>query len=155
MNIVSISKVVPFEGIPHAGGEYYLQHIRVLSRNHSVTILAPYEKRNLEAVEHFELSLFSARLTGRLFWTSKLGRCFRRVLNARRRINPLSPSAEMASALTSKGVRELLRRADAIEIQWNENAGIIPWLRRINKRALITVISHDILCQKYERQQEL
>jgi hypothetical protein len=39
--IVSISPIVPHPGIAHAGGGYYLDHLRALTRFAEVTVVAP------------------------------------------------------------------------------------------------------------------
>src|SRR5690606_22586341 len=50
VRIVSISKVLPFEGIPHAGGEYFRRHVDTLrDQGHTVTIIAPRDGRNIRA----------------------------------------------------------------------------------------------------------
>lgn len=46
---------------------------------------------------------------------------------------------------------ELLRSADVIDLQWQEQAALIPWLRRVNSRARITVTLHDVLSQRESR----
>ncbi|WP_022878662.1 hypothetical protein [Microbacterium sp. B19] len=41
MRIVSLSPVVPYEGIPHAGGQYVLRHLRALrDLGHRVTVVS-------------------------------------------------------------------------------------------------------------------
>ena len=40
--IVSVTPMVPFDGVSHAGGQYYLRHLRALAAlGHRITILAP------------------------------------------------------------------------------------------------------------------
>lgn len=45
----------------------------------------------------------------------------------------------------------LLRSADIIDLQWQEQAGLIPWLREVNPRARITVTLHDVVSQRESR----
>lgn len=151
---MSITKVVPFDGIPHAGGEYYLRHVKVLARQHDLTIVAPYERRNLKAMAHAgkigDLVLFS----GTLFWSGALLSLIRKSINFRRRIFPMVRPAEFLRLGMTKEILVSLSRADAIEIQWTENAGIIRLVRKLNQSAPVTVIAHDVLSQKFAREYE-
>ncbi|WP_158609547.1 glycosyltransferase [Kocuria soli] len=52
-------------------------------------------------------------------------------------------------------VRGLLTRAALIDLQWEEQAALLPWLRRLNPTARIVVTLHDVLSQRFERQSRL
>ncbi|SEA47959.1 Glycosyltransferase involved in cell wall bisynthesis [Bowdeniella nasicola] len=49
-------------------------------------------------------------------------------------------------------LRTHIAAATVIDIQWQEQAALIPWLRRINPAAPITVTLHDVLSQRFIRQ---
>ncbi|MEF3121226.1 glycosyltransferase [Kocuria flava] len=152
MTVFSFSKVIPFEGIPHAGGEYYLRFIRTLSRHVNVQVCAPHEPRNAEAPLGLAPPQAEYMTSGRFFHESLVGIAARKLVNLRRRINPIAISAEFYSAIFSRNIRRHWSNAEVLDVQWVENAGIIPWLRKFNPRAHICVVAHDVLSQKYRRQ---
>ena len=49
--VVVFSPVVPYDRIPHAGGQYLEQLLRLLAPDADVTLLAPGTRTNLDALE--------------------------------------------------------------------------------------------------------
>lgn len=147
MKIVSFSRVVPYEGIPHAGGAYYLAHLRRLLTKHDVTVLAPNTVRNRAALKDYDLSarvilVGATTSTGLTKWALK-------VLGE---LRPASSPIEVSQAVRAdKQIRSILRNADVIEFQWSENASLVRQVSRINRASRKIVIMHDVLQQKYQR----
>lgn len=148
MKIVSFSKVVPYEGVPHAGGEYYLHHIESLASDYEITIIAPNTARNREAKERF-------RLPARVFLVNDIvnspgrKRFLRKVLDE---LRPVSAPAYLHRALrTDHDLRQIVRDANIAEFQWSESASVIGRVKRINSDARRIVVMHDVLQQKFRR----
>ncbi|MCW2163224.1 Glycosyltransferase involved in cell wall bisynthesis [Microbacterium hydrothermale] len=150
MRIVSVTAHVPYEGVPHAGGQYVLAHLRALrSRGHEVTLVAPAWRGNDEAARRLraeadvEVILCAPRSTGRVaeWWDIQQIRLF-----------PVRPPRRFHRALvTSAAVRRAVRRADVVEAQWTELGWTIRALHGINPAARHVVIAHDVISQTYER----
>ncbi len=51
MRIVSIATHMPYVGIPHAGGQYYLRHAEILAERHDLTVVCPWTPANAEALD--------------------------------------------------------------------------------------------------------
>lgn len=65
---------------------------------------------------------------------------------------------EMAPVLSQGDLEKaagILRHAAVIDIQWEENAFLLPALRRMNRDARIVVTLHDVLSQRFERHRDL
>ncbi len=117
MKIVSVSKVVPFPGIPHAGGDYYRRHIAALqSLGHDVTIVAPRDRRNSRAVgkvsQDLRVHLFGRRRASLLarYW-DELSRILAPWSLPRRFINDFRRDSHVSAMLDG---------CDLIEVQWTE-----------------------------------
>lgn len=53
--------------------------------------------------------------------------------------------------LCDKEARNAIRRADVIDLQWQEQGTLIPILRLLNRRARIVCTFHDVLSQRFVR----
>jgi len=146
MNIVSVSKVVPYEGIPHAGGEYYLRHLETLvALGHSVTVLAPRDQRNIDAIRKYALAA-DVVLFGpprRSFWGRGVDRLERELAPGR------LPSSFLRSLANAPRVESALADADLLEVQWTEMASIINHLSC--DLPPVILVAHDIIHQRESR----
>lgn len=146
MRVVSVSPVVPSEDVAHAGGQYYLRHLRALLRSGAeITIVALDTAENREARSRLDgvaVVLLPARSP-----TTRAGR-----LRARwaRRLHPARPVDWPRRSLLVPSLVRLLREADVVEFQWTETAWIGRGLRRWTD-ARTVVVAHDVLTQSYER----
>jgi glycosyltransferase involved in cell wall biosynthesis len=144
MKVVSFSRVVPYDGIPHAGGEYYLHHIRHLANKHEVVVVAPDSPRNRAALESYNCPA-QVILTLR----QKLISPFAKV---QEELRPASAPRALAHAIRSNSDLQLLiKSADAVEFQWSENASLIKDVRKLNAGLRVVTVMHDVLQQKYKR----
>lgn len=148
MQIVSFTRAIPYQGIPHAGGEYYYQHLKCLLKKHEVVVLAPNTPRNRSAL--------SGRIPSAQFIL--LGDGDPRtsledlVARVKREFRPVSAPAEMAIAIRQDdAVMRLIRDADLVEFQWSENASLIGRVKKLNSKARTVIVMHDVLLQKYRR----
>lgn len=155
MRVVSLSPVVPYEGIPHAGGQYVLRHLRGLRElGHQVVIVSFDDASNRAA---------RAALDGTLDGTVDVvliplaeprsalaGRALRWAERQEQRLFPARPVARRRRALRrSARVAAALASADVVEYQWTESA----WfgIGRVRGSARHVVVAHDVLLQSYER----
>lgn len=148
LKIVSFSRVVPFEGIPHAGGEYYLRHLDCLLEKHEVLVVVPDSKRNREALDR-NMSAASFVLAPELTSRIPLGALVSRLMAE---LFPVSaPMALVAALRTNRQVINAIREADIVEFQWSENSSLMEQVRTLNDNVRTIVVMHDILKQKYAR----
>lgn len=151
MRIVSVTRTVPFDGIPHAGGEYALRHARALHElGHEVTFIAPDTEENRRAVErgghHGDVVLYGDP-------TLEHPGPFERL---RRRLSPARVSAAERRALArSSRAHVALAGAELVEFHWTQAAD----LRRVVTRhapphARRLIVLYDVMTQQVQRQRD-
>ena len=148
MKIVSFSRALPFEGIPHAGGEYVLRHIEALIESgHEVCLIVPADERNLQAFSRFDLG-------ARVLFIPLSGSPFAR---ARRwmttRARPALPSPELpANLLRETDIVEALQAADLVEYHWTETSYLHRAVARVLPSSVpVICVAQDVLTQKFQR----
>lgn len=147
MKIVSFSRVVPFEGIPHAGGAYYHHHLNHLLTRHDVVIVAPNTPRNRSAVERFQ-SNAEVILVG----NENPRIAVKWMLRIQAELRPASAPFEVYRFIReNERLRNILRTADVVEFQWSEYSSLIGEVNNVNPKAKKIVVMHDVLQQKYQR----
>ncbi len=146
--IVSVTPMVPFDGVPHAGGQYYLRHLRALAAlGHRITILAPDSPDNrvgrLALRNEFRVELLAV--------STPLGRRLADFSDKQQaRLFPVRPVARIRRAFSASTVaRRLVETADVVEYQWTETAWLAAHLPAPSARHVVVV--HDVLSQSYER----
>ncbi|MCE4027301.1 glycosyltransferase family 4 protein [Microbacterium sp. Au-Mic1] len=141
MRIVSFSLVVPYPGIPHAGGEYYRRHLGALSTlGHEVTVVAPDTELN-------RIGLARTQDPGRVILVAgDDSRGLRALDRLAALLLPhwLAPSRRSALR-RSPAVREALRHAEFVEAQWEETAFL---LRGAAGRRPTALVAHDVPLQR-------
>lgn len=155
--IVSVTKIVPYASAPHAGGQYYYQHLKtLLSLGYKVTVVAPKDPRNIEAAQHLDLPV-DLILFGKPA-KERHGR-FPNLLfsNLRDKLYKGRLSQPFRSAFRRDlRVHRALFSADLIEFQWTE-AGELATSRfpRLEKQwpstAPRVLVAHDVLKQREDR----
>jgi len=141
MRIVSFSLVVPYPGIPHAGGEYYRRHLGALSAlGHEVTVIAPDTELN-------RIGLARTHDPDRVVLVPGDDSPGMKLLDRLAAIvvpHWLAPSRRRALR-RSPVVREALRRAEFVEAQWEETAFLLRGAARSRPTALV---AHDVPLQR-------
>lgn len=149
MRIVSVAPVVPFDGIPHAGGQYYLRHLRALADDgHEVTVVAPDSDDNRAARAR---STVTATIVLVPLPAPRRGLRRLTVLDERqqRRFFPVRPVRRVRRAFAqSAEVRALFAAADAVEFQWTQMGWFARWVGAPARRL---VFAHDVMLQSAER----
>lgn len=151
MRIVSVTRTVPHEGIPHAGGEYALRHARALrALGHEVVFVAPNTNENRRAVSTHDLPgtvvLYGEPGDER---PSALARSMRRLSPAR------VDRWEHRRLARCTAAHDALNRADVVEFHWTQSADlsrIAMAHTRPDTRSL--VVLHDVMTQQVRRQRE-
>ncbi len=152
--LVSISLMLPYSGVDHAGGELLLHHYRVLAeRCDSVAAFAVDFDENLRAANRdadIASDSYSAVIVKLPRWRrSLLGKIVARIWHF---ALPVLPDIGIWAAFaSSKALRESLLEADIVELQWFEYFFFRGLVHRINSRAEVIGFAHDIPSQKFER----
>lgn len=150
MRIVSLVAHVPYPGIPHAGGQYVLAHIRALrDMGHEVTVVAPDWRGNAEGARRLREVLDVDVVVCAPRWTGRVAAwCDTQQI----RLFPVRPPRRYRSAVQrDAAVRAAVAAADLVEAQWTELGWIALALRGIAPRARRVVVVHDVIAQTYER----
>lgn len=148
--MVSLTKYIPYPGVPHAGGEYLLAHHRALAALAEVVQFAPDSPINADALpraaEVLSTTLLSGarpRLRGLMLKTLQL------------------ESVWAGSAIywpvrrlfrTDRAPWRALTQAEVIEFQWSEMIALAPSVRDRLPGARLVGVAHDIITQRLERQ---
>lgn len=150
--IASITKYIPHESIPHAGGQYLWRHCQALSAEYRLALIAPDTADNRAARERTRLDAEIDLVTG----TGPF------------RGGALKPLADAESAwagsATTRNVRSAFARGDApwdalaqaaiVEFQWSEMMSLAPLVRRRLPGTPLVGVAHDVITQRWERQAE-
>lgn len=156
LNVVMIANVLPHDGIPHAGGQYLHRLVREVESFADVTVIVPNNPTSRAAAS---LSGTPSRflVAGSTRAPSVPGRAASRVAALAdahgRRLDPGLASVPLAlNLLRDSAVREVVARADVVDLQWSESIRLAPLVRRINPQARIVGTFHDVQSQLFERE---
>jgi glycosyltransferase involved in cell wall biosynthesis len=148
VRIVSFGLAVPYEGVPHAGGEYYLRHVQaLLERGHEVIVIVPASPEN-DATAALAPAGLSVHVV------QPLGLPVRdRIDRLRSRLLPIRPPVGFMEAVRRDGVvAEALRRADVVELQWTQIVAAHPAIRvLVPPTAVVVGVAHDVVSQGFAR----
>nr|WP_300339504.1 glycosyltransferase [Actinomyces sp.] len=159
MRIVSVTSSAPYDGIPHAGGQYVQKLCNVLrSMPHvSLHVYAPESPMNLHAiannVEEDRPHLLKGRESIAL---SFLGRA----VSAKARqlafvMSKVVGDQRLWSAIKNDdALHDDLEHADVVDLQWESMARLAPLVRRYSPRARIIATFHDVDSQRWMRKCE-
>ena len=149
--IVSFGRAVPHARIDHAGGQYVYALLTHLTRAADIHVFAPSEpgQRSGDAPDAW----FDATELGAMPGDAPMHRFGRLIDLIVCRAMPIVPPPTYRLALArSRTVRNKVREADCIDVQWTDYATLLPWLRRRSRpTARIVCTMHDVLSEKWER----
>lgn len=147
MLIVSFSLAVPYEGVPHAGGEYYLRHVEALAaQGHEVHVVAAGTPDNTAGgpapagVQVHLVPVGGRRALPLREWFAH-------------RFTHIGPEPGFVDGvLRDVALVAALRRAQVVEFQWTQMATLLPRLRPLIAAGASTVcVAHDVMSQSNER----
>lgn len=148
MLIVSFGLAVPYEGVPHAGGEYYLRHVQALvERGHEVVVIVPASPEN-------DMTAALAPSALRVHVVQPLRLPVRdRIDWLRSRALPIRPPVGFVEAVRRDPVVvDALRNADVVELQWTQIIAAYPALRPlVPATAVLVGVAHDVVSQGFAR----
>jgi glycosyltransferase involved in cell wall biosynthesis len=152
MRIVSLTPTVPYDGIPHAGGQYLLRHLRVLRElGHAVTVVSFDGPENRAAAESLDDRIGVVLMPADRPRSVRARRLVEVVEHQEQRIFPIRPVTRRRRALgLSAEAGDVLSAADIVEYQWTES-GWYGLRRRPATGTRHIVIAHDVVSQSYER----
>lgn len=146
MRVLSFSHALPYEGVPYAGGEYYLRHVRALVESgHQVTIVAPATAANVgvRVPEGIEVVLIEE-------WTDLATRGAGAVVRLFR--YAVQSPAFARAVIADSRVHDLVRRSDLLEYQWVAVSSIHRrLLRRCGVQRPAVCVAHDVVAQSMQR----
>jgi glycosyltransferase involved in cell wall biosynthesis len=153
-NVLSISFALPYSGVDHAGGELLLHHYRVLAaRCRRLDAFAIEFESNKNAssrqedlgFDNYRTSMISFPRWRKTF----LGKTAARIWSV---TAPVLPDLGVCTSFYhSKSLREAIRQADIVELQWFEYFAFARLVKRENPNARIVGFVHDIPSQRIER----
>jgi len=151
-----IAPVLPYDAIPHAGGQYLLTLTRVLAERSVLTVVVPSTPLNRAAVGRPGVPPGSLVVGGERASTL-VGRAAARVRtnvdHSWRVYDPGLRSLALATALSRPGpAREAVERADVVDLQWSESVRLATLVRRINPGARVLGTFHDVQSQLFDRE---
>ena len=150
--LLMLSPVLPYSNPDNAGGRYVQQVVQALQDQFEIIVLAPVgpaAERSRESGDVPRHILLGHPGRGRL---ARVQEVLSRSLPL---LMPVAPTWRyMRDLLAVRESRELIRAADVIDLQWEEQGVLIPILRRLNPNAHIVCTFHDVLSQRYGRAQE-
>lgn len=147
--LASLTKYIPYEGIPHAGGQYVRTHYEVLRADMSVREIAPDTPLNRESLEErgdaTEVTLVPGSGLLRSGRFKLLGD-----LDSAWAGSAVTRNIRMAFDGDGDAWRGLVD-ADLIEFQWSEMLALAPVVRARLPRIPLVGIAHDVITQRWCR----
>ncbi|MGY1735354.1 glycosyltransferase [Geodermatophilus sp. SYSU D00684] len=150
MEIVSISTHMPYDGIPHAGGDLYARHVRLLSESHRLTVVCPWTSTNEEALGRPVHGSYRRVLVVPPSRRREARRAGRRSLLTRA-LPFLTRGPFVRALLRDEELVATLRRAGQVELQWFDVITLAPRLRRALPGTPLTGVFHDVASQGHLR----
>lgn len=143
MHVLAVAPYVPYEGVPHAGGEYLLRHLHAVAATARVTLLVPGSDDALadaaRAPAWLDLVVAPLGVAERSVPRWLADAAYRRLMAA-----PPMPTAESLRALRRAGLVERAEAVDLVELHWPEYARFATELRRSGVRTPVSVVEHDV-----------
>lgn len=156
--MLSLTKYLPYPGIPHAGGQYLLAHDRALRADADIDYFAPDTPLNRAARPRMHSGvtaqlLAGARLGRALFGSRWLGSALFRFWQLESVLAGSSIYLPVRRLFRgSRAPWQLLAAADVIELQWSEMIALAPLLRRRFEQLPLVGVAHDVITQRLERE---
>lgn len=150
--IASITKYIPHDSIPHAGGQYLWRHCAGLSPDYRITLIAPDTADNRASRERSTLDADVRLVEGTGLFRGG-------------RLKPIADiESAWAGSAATRNVRrafqsgaapwDVLGEARLIEFQWSEMMSLAPVVRRRLPGTPLVGIAHDVITQRWERAAE-
>ncbi len=140
-----VTPFVPYEGVPHAGGLYVLNHLRELSAFFDIVIVAPKNAENDYGSQNVPAFVSDIHLVA----APRVPRSARHIFKALRGTS-FEPGW-IAAAIKRETLRGHLGRAAVLDLQWTQSAALGRQVKRLNPTARQVLTVHDVLTQRWMR----
>ncbi|KAA9152265.1 glycosyltransferase family 4 protein [Microbacterium lushaniae] len=147
--IVSLTKYIPYDGIPHAGGQYAKDHFDALAGIARVVAVAPSTPANRAAVTRQGAPGEVILIEGTGPFRAGRAKLLTDLASAWRGSDAQGFFGRAVT--TPEWPWDLLAEADVVEFQWSEMASLAPLVRsRLPEKPLV-VVAHDVITQRWRR----
>lgn len=158
LRIVTISRCFPYQDVDHGGGRYVAQLARAWESFADVTWLVPDNMENTAALTRAGRPS-DVHLVGRTGARGPVPRALSwAAYQAQVRVTlggPTRPPVTMAARLVaSRELRQAVRSADVVDLQWLEYIRLHRLVRVLNPRARVVGTFHDSTAQAFHRYAE-
>lgn len=144
MKVVTFTSALPHRDIEHAGGKYLKILVEHIGPARSVVVAPPLPN-----------VIRASGLPGsppHVHITQGIGQLMARLENRVRRLDPGQPPWSLARALRKdRQLRQLVREAAVIDLQWQDTIRLAKRVRRLAPSAEIVGTFHDVQSQKFGR----
>jgi len=153
-NVLSISFALPYRGVDHAGGELLLHHYRVLAQRcrRLDAFAIEFDSNQKASIRQEDVGSdnYQAWIISFPRWRKTLlGKIAARIWSL---AVPVFPDLGVCTSFHhSQSLREAIRQADIVELQWFEYFAFARLVKRENPNARIIGFVHDIPSQRIER----
>jgi glycosyltransferase involved in cell wall biosynthesis len=150
--MLMFTSVLPSTRPDNAGARYVQWVVEALRERFPVFAVAPdgpasrRARENGEVPSHTLVPSHSSYLPARLEGFISRALIFTSPVHVRWRYG--------RDVLRDQALGEMIRNADVIDLQWEEQAALLPLIRRLNPRARVVCTLHDVLSQRYGRARE-
>lgn len=153
-NVLSISFALPYRGVDHAGGELLLHHYGVLAQRcrRLDAFAIEFDSNQKASIRQKDVGAdnYQAWIIRFPRWRKTLlGKIAARIWSV---AVPVFPDLGVCTSFHhSQSLREAIRQADIVELQWFEYFAFARLVKRENPNARIIGFVHDIPSQRIER----
>jgi hypothetical protein len=152
--LLSITFMLPYSGVDHAGGQFLLHHYQVLADSYSkIDSFAINLQENSKATgrdSDIRNNVYTSHIIDFPAWRkSILGKVAARFFHI---LAPVFPDLGVViSFVFSKELRQHIKDADVVELQWFEYFCFARFIQSVNPHVRVIGISHDVPSQRIER----
>ncbi|AZZ41376.1 hypothetical protein C0Z11_02700 [Acidipropionibacterium jensenii] len=147
--LLCISPFVPYDGIPHAGGQYLYSHLEELAHRFRVRLVAPGTSDNRKALARLPGSIDSLILLPSMDGNGWL----RGIQVIDRAIHGVGMDPVFRACFRrSNVVSEWILQAKFIDFEWAQTATLSRYVRVLNPSAVQMLVVHDVLSHRWLRE---
>lgn len=148
MRVLLVAPVVPYEGIPHAGGQHLFSYVSALrEQGVDLEIVAPEPVGG--GCGPGDQSVAGSRTIPRAGPQHVVARCWASARHAWRAIDP--GFGVVRGFEKDAGFRDLVASADLIDIHWTEMLPVLHMIRRLAPDTPVFCTEHDVFTQSVRR----
>ncbi|MCK6066787.1 MULTISPECIES: glycosyltransferase [Microbacterium] len=147
--IVSVTKYIPYDGIPHAGGQYAKDHFDALSGIARLVAVAPSTTANRDAATRPGAPPEVVLIEGTGLLRAGRAKLLTDLASAWRGSD--AQGFFRRATATPEWPWQLIADADVVEFQWSEMASLAPLIRARFPEKPLVIVAHDVITQRWNR----